>query len=408
MGFCDVGQWFPPTTGPCIAIDVIGSGLKDIGDSAFENIVKWFAEAAGQTVQAMTTAWVKIPTPDIGDEQGHALGPVAWMQTQLSWLVGFIAVLCLLLAAGRMAWERRGEPAKDAVAGLIRLSIVSGGAVSIVALLTSAGDQFSSWIIDKSTQCPNPGTGSDACASAFNAKIGAMTAFTAKTNPGMLLVIALLLLASSLIQIMLMLCRTAMLIVLAGTLPLSAAASSTPAGKAWFQKSVGWLLAFILYKPVAAIVYAAAFSSIGQTKNTDLVTQLSGVVLMILAIFTLPALMRFVTPMVEAVASAGGGGGAVISGAGQAIATGAKAVPQMRGAAVAGEAGKKAKAASGSGNPPDAPRTPPGNGQQPDPPRNPPNTSPPDQKPRQAPPDQQPHRTPPPNPPDQRMPKPSS
>lgn len=55
-----------------------------------------------------------------------------------------------------------------------------------------------------------------------------------------------------------------MIIILAGVLPLTAAGSTTEAGKATFYKTTAWLLAFVLYKPVAAIIYAAAFFTGGQ------------------------------------------------------------------------------------------------------------------------------------------------
>ena len=49
-----------------------------------------------------------------------------------------------------------------------------------------------------------------------------------------------------------------MLILLLGVLPIAAAATNTEMGRGWFKQIIAWLLAFILYKPVAAIVYATA------------------------------------------------------------------------------------------------------------------------------------------------------
>ena len=74
---------------------------------------------------------------------------------------------------------------------------------------------------------------------------------------------------------------------------------------------LGWLVAFILYKPAAAIVYAAAFQLAGtnvfQDDGTGFIAVLTGLILMVLALFAMPALMRFVTPLVGAM-SAGAGG----------------------------------------------------------------------------------------------------
>ena len=64
-----------------------------------------------------------------------------------------------------------------------------------------------------------------------------------------------LLIIVAVVQIILMLARGGMLVVLTGILPLSAAAAmSGESGKGWFNKNVAWLVAFILYKPAAAIM----------------------------------------------------------------------------------------------------------------------------------------------------------
>ena len=106
-----------------------------------------------------------------------------------------------------------------------------------------------------------------------------------------------------------MVVRGGMLVILAGILPLSASATNTERGRTWFKKCVAWLVAFILYKPAAAIVYATAFRLAGSDvfgSGDELMSAITGLVLMVLALLALPALMRFVTPMVAAMASGAG------------------------------------------------------------------------------------------------------
>jgi hypothetical protein len=111
------------------------------------------------------------------------------------------------------------------------------------------------------------------------------------------------------------------LVILAGILPTTAAFTNTEMGRQWFQKAVGWTIAFILYKPAAAIVYSVAFLLMGNNSGQDaLIGSITGFTLMVVALFALPALMRFVTPMVGAVASGGGTGAGAAVGA---MATGA-------------------------------------------------------------------------------------
>ena len=158
---------------------------------------------------------------------------------------------------------------------------------------------------------------------------------------------------ATVIQIMLMLVRGGMLVLLVGTLPLVAAFSNTEMGMQWFRKAGAWLVAFALYKPAAAIVYAVAFDLAGQPGALAL---LDGVMMLVLAILALPALLRFVVPATSALAGGGGAGGMLAGAAGGAIAmrmpTGAASVASTPASAYGqGRAGGPSGAALAGGGP---------------------------------------------------------
>ncbi|MFD1926255.1 hypothetical protein ACFSK2_38190 [Streptomyces beijiangensis] len=367
-----------PPPAYCQGKEAVGDAVEGAVGSAFAKIVDSFSEGAAKVVKELATGWLQVNAPTLDKDTG----PVAFLMQSTGWLTAYLAVLALLFAAGRMAWERRGEPAKEALAGILRLLIVSGCGVAAINLLVKGGDEFAAWLIQRSTSCSGAPAG-EACVDAFGDRLLKLTVLGA-TNNGMMaliLVLALILMLSSLMQLLFVLVRGAMLIILAGTLPLTAAAYGTTAGKAMFQKSLGWLLAFIAYKPAAAIVYAAGFSSLGAAKDDDLMTQLSGIVLLILSGLTLPALMRVAAPLVDGIASSQKGALATAAGAAQSIASGAIAVKSLGGAKAAqGAAGAVGKSAGNGpgpqggnapggtpppGNNPPGNNTPGGNGQSP-------------------------------------------
>ena len=258
-------------------------------------------------------------------------GTVLFLQSSLWWYMGAAAVVSVIIGGVRMAWEQRAEPGKETVRSLLTLIVVAGAGVTIVGLLVSAFDSFSVWILDGALNC-DVGTDS-AC---FGNNIATLLALT--TNPatgglGALLIIILGLIAilATAFQIVLMIARGGMLVILTGILPLSAAATNTEMGKSWFKKNVAWLVAFILYKPAAAIVYAAAFQLAGtnvfQDDGSGFIAVLTGLILMVLALFALPALMRFVTPMVGAMSA--GAGGALGVAALAALPTGAASTGRL-------------------------------------------------------------------------------
>lgn len=232
---------------------------------------------------------------------------VAFLQGSLWWYVGAAAVLSVIVGAARMAWEQRAEPGRDLLKSLFTLIVVAGASVTVIGMLVVAADAFAVWILNNATSCD---VTDEAC---FSRNIINLLSMAALAPAGSLLVIILGLVAilASAVQILLMVARGGMLVILTGILPLAASATNTEMGKAWFKKALGWLIAFILYKPAAAIVYATAFKLVGtdvfHDDGSGVISVLTGLMLMLVALFAMPALMRFVTPLVAATSSGGGG-----------------------------------------------------------------------------------------------------
>jgi hypothetical protein len=186
--------------------------------------------------------------------------------------------------------------------------------LAVIAILVEAADVFSTTIINTATD----GEG-------FASAIKEIAVIQDGDAIFLLIVLGLISLLTSLVQIVLMIVRSGMLVILAGILPTTAAFTNMEMGRQWFQKAVGWTLAFILYKPAASMVYGAAFVLMESNTGEDALRgSITGISLMILAVLALPALMRFVTPLVGAVAAgSGAGAGAAAGAAVGALATGA-------------------------------------------------------------------------------------
>ncbi|MFP3581323.1 hypothetical protein SB659_17290 [Arthrobacter sp. SIMBA_036] len=300
-----------------------GAAIEDAANDSIKNMAKAIADAVGQTVKTLGTFWVNVGTPSLTEVPGGATASdsVLFLQNSLYFWTAALAVLSVLVGAAKMIIERRGAPLRDLARSLATLIVVSGAGVAAVGLLTESADQFSAWIIKNSTD----GT-------SFNDNITGMLALSATSPVGSVMIILLGLIAilASILQIVLMIVRGGLLVVLTGIFPTAAAFTNTEAGKGWFQKCTAWLIAFILYKPAAAIIYATAFrltgtkifgnGGDGKDFGSALLTTVTGLALMVIALFAMPALMRFVTPMVGAVA---GGGGAAAAGAVGGLASGA-------------------------------------------------------------------------------------
>ncbi|WP_327299905.1 hypothetical protein [Streptomyces sp. NBC_01197] len=363
MGWCDfwddnlsaLGR--PPA---CEAKDGATGAVKDAASSAWESIVHSFQEGAVWMVRELALGWLSADTPTLNKDSG----PLAFLLSSTFAITTWLAVLCLLVAAGKMAWTRRTEPAQEAAKGMVRLVVATSTAVAAVNLLTKGGDLFSNWIVNRSIGCPGD-SATHACIEAFSNKLLEMSTLKNVDQLSVSLIIAILMSLSGLIQLFSVIVRQSLLFVLVGTLPMAAAASGSEQGQAWWKKSVGWLLAFICYKPAAAIIYATAFSQFQTNDSKDLMPQLYGVALLIMSAFTLPALMKFIAPVIDNVgggglAGIGGGGGG--GGMASRVATGAIAIKSGGASLAAKGAAKGASSASGAKPAGGGPTSPPGGG----------------------------------------------
>jgi type IV secretion system protein TrbL len=320
--------------GPC-SLAVV-SQLCSVGSSVAGGVAVDFintaatdaANAANSILQTLVTAWTAVPTQLGGAQAGAA---TSLIQGDLLGIEVWVGTLGVIVAAARMALFRRGEPFRQVVSGLLNMIVIGGAGVVAINLLATASDNFSNYLLSNGFGQAN---------AAFDLGLAAVSA------PFLLLILSILAIVSLLVQVALIILRSALLVVLTGVWPVAAAASMTSAGAQWFRRLNGWIVAFLLYKPAAAVCYAAAFQLLSGTAGggTSVIGQIEGVVLLILATLTLPALLRFVVPLVSSV---GGISTGEVLGTGAALAAGAAAVAATAGAA-APAAGAAAGMASGS------------------------------------------------------------
>lgn len=289
----------PLSWGDC-AGGLLGKAAGGLASAGFDAVVGEFAKGVGNIVKTLATFWTSVPTESISTAQGT---PVGMLTAMLDWVMLAVGLLSILLVAGHMALTHRGDALSDAGTGIVRFVLVTSVQVPAIALLAGAGDEFSSWII-------NTAAGGN-----FDKRVGEVfgTALASgPLGPAIVFIGCLLAIVASIAQVIAMVARNGVLILIAAASPVAAAAAIYKGNEDMWRKLWMWQLAFVLYKPVAAFVYAAAFVTIGDGKSaTD---ELSGLALMIMSVLALPALLRLMMP-VSARMSTGGGGGGLAAGA---------------------------------------------------------------------------------------------
>lgn len=327
----------------CLASEV----AKSAGKGFLDQIATAVSVSMASAIETMGTFWVSVPTIPLGDTQGNPSDPVGFLQGNTWWIWSTLMVFSVLYAAGQMIWTRRGQPLMELIASLIRALLASSAGLGAVVILLQVGDSYSRWVIDRSVS------------GGFTEGLKTLLVSRAAGDLQIFVIVAgIIVLIVSLIQVCLLIVRSALSVLLAGTLPLAYSATNTQWGKQWSQKHASWLIAFVLYKPVAATIYAAAFKVTGSALTGKLegaaesiVGLMSGLVLMVAALFALPAMMRLIVPAVGAVSASGAmfAGAAVGSAASGAVNMGSRMAAKGGSSGGGGAAGASGAGGAGGG-----------------------------------------------------------
>jgi type IV secretion system protein TrbL len=336
----------------------VQDAVQSVANDGIANVERMTTDFFSTILNSLATFWVEPKTPvalatsSDGGQTWTDSKTVAFVHEKTLGLTLAIFTLAVVVAGIRMAWEQRAKPLQDLLKAMLTFVVVCGAGTAAVQLLIAWSDDFALKVVQDAI-------GGDSFVDALKNVVTGPSDTGGGVGNVVKSVLMLVLLGqlsawASLIQIVLMLIRSAMLVLLGSTLPLAAAATNTEVGKAWFKKYCAWTLGFIAYKPAAALIYAAAIK-LKQEKmfaqgSSGLLPSLTGVMMMMLAILALPALLRLAVPITAAV----GGGSAGMGSAGPdtgSLASGAVNVgPTSRSGSSAGASGGASGAgASGAG-----------------------------------------------------------
>lgn len=312
-------------------LERLGEMAASAAEGGVEAILTWLAgvvlTALFDTVQWLGTWWLSIEAPGMG-EGSAAMRAVEATRA----LLPLFGVIGMAFGCVRIAREQ----SRGSVEGLIASMLRSVAAVAVALVATSMGldfgSQISPWLVEQiGGQDVNEQMAETLGLQAMISGIQSSAALAV-----IVLVLAFIALLGSLVNAFLVLFSYGMASVLAGLLAFFAAVSTTDKGKKSFDKVLSWLIAVVLFKPVAAIIWgvglalAKGYVGEGSEEPMDqMVGLFVGLVMVVGASLALPALARAAAPMV-AEGPRGMGAGSLVA-AGGALATGA-----LIGAATAG------------------------------------------------------------------------
>ncbi|MGW0251106.1 hypothetical protein ACWDYH_31205 [Nocardia goodfellowii] len=315
---CDI----PGGPGAVCQLGRLGSEVViDAASSSFDKLVDTFVASLADALQWALTWWLDIPSPTLATPSGEPGTLMTSIRDYTSGLQVLFLTAGIMFAAARLALAKRGGLAGEAQESFLMFAkavFASAMFAGVVAAGTRAGDEFSNWVLYDVTEADAPGVITRL--GGFDLRHG--TSF----GTGLLLILALLGILSAIVQLVMLVVRQALLILVVAAIPIAAAASGMGPGSQGYKKMLAWALAFVLWKPVGALVYAIAFTAAGAPSQAQQDPQLVllGLLLLVMVPITLPALMRLITPAVAALGG-GGGGAAALAGGGLGMAMGSGA-----------------------------------------------------------------------------------
>lgn len=245
---------------------------------------------------------------------------VGFLQGSLWWIAVACCSVTLVVGGGVIAWQQKSEDIRKLASSVGTFLATCGLGMSLIVLAIQAGDQFSVWIIGQATDCKGADMGNCVTAVMSMQVLGIQNATWDVWAALLFLILGLLGVIGSIFQIVVFAFKEAVMVVLCGVLPLSASFTFFETGRGFFNKITGWIIAFLLYKPAAAIIYAAGLMMMQGGLGSDMVWPIVyGSALIVMAALALPILLRLVVPMTSPAAGGSGAGGVIAAGAGAAL-----------------------------------------------------------------------------------------
>ncbi|HEY6797829.1 MAG TPA: hypothetical protein VI248_24400, partial [Kineosporiaceae bacterium] len=265
-----------------VVSDVCGAITDPVGtvaSSAWDAVCQSFGSAAVDLLKAFADAFAAFPTinpTDAGIRSVYAIS---------LGLAGVVAALLVLLQIARTVITHDGTGLAHAVVGLGKSVLAFGLTLTVSAAAIQASSDLTQFIITKSFE------NTDGLKQRITAAF-VLAAISGESGT-IVLVLAVVAILCTLALWFELLLANAAIAVLIGTSPIAAAGQTSTMTGGWWPKLVSATVQLIILKPVIALVFSIGFSLMGNSQ--DLAGLMSGVLVLVLAVFAWPAIGKFFT-----------------------------------------------------------------------------------------------------------------
>lgn len=340
------------------AKDAVGDAVSGAADSFMERLVQSTMDGLVEIVGTFGTSMFIVDSPSVGTDDGRASTTLTAVSSSLEWVVLLVGTLSMMAAVIRMFWTLdAGTEGRVIVRMMINVVASSSLVIGMTTLLLRASDEFSLWALYAISghREQDLDTG-DKFAKAL---LGGNILQDGQMMQGLSLIAIILIIvaaAGSIMQFLWMIVRSPLIIATVAFIPVFAASSGFRTGQERFNKALMFLLACVLYKPVAAVLYGLGLRMMqGQGDDNPLQEFMWGTTLLLLVGIAGPAMIKFFVAEAAVGSSNAFSGAAGIAAAGAAVygaaALGSSLATAGAGAGAAGGGGAAVGTAPMGGGP---------------------------------------------------------
>lgn len=267
--------------------------------SPLESMARTVVDANLDFLRNALTWWLRV------DSINPDSGPIRALQDYTMPVAAAMLVGSVLVQAIRMALARKKDPAINVALGLIRFAVVNAVGLALLTAALRAGDAYAVFLLEN----------------AGREYLDRMEVVILGLSLPLMVVLSVIGAVLAAIQFVLAFFRQAGILVLAAMLPIAASGSINDSTKVWLGRMVPWLVTLVLYKPMAAFIYAIGFELMSTQDEEPFVIGFVGLFVILLAVVAMPAMMRFFAWSQVSMTGGSGVGGAIASGASGAATT---------------------------------------------------------------------------------------
>lgn len=282
---------------------------SDLVEGQFGKIVAAIGESALKMMQWMLGLFITTPSSIVlslgdGNAGDQDQGLIGELNGYLGYIQLVVAVMSILAIAARFMLSKGkelGDITEDAGMTLGRSLFAVTVWAALIIGVTRVIDGLSLWIFDETSKQASDsvrGLLEQSTADDWTMK----TAFASPAvlsnggTLGIVLIFGIIVIITSAIQMLLLFVRQGLLIFMTLFAPMVAAGGGLPMGKEMWEKLKSMTIALLLYKLVAAILYAIPFLAIKEIKKDDTLSVIVALLLFMLPILVLPMLINLLSP----------------------------------------------------------------------------------------------------------------